>query len=127
MSTALLNHAALKRYILARATIKLPHWDCQRVSGEAITFYESFLASRLQHLVRNACTESTVPGDDDSTGLLIRSTVRRKLLELLQDTIRWAKIVHVEDDALDHLEGELIEKIDKDLKFHPTGVKTFKP
>ena len=127
MATALLNHAALKRFILARVKAKRSYWDCQRVSGEAVTFYEGFMASRMRNLIRNAGTESTVPGEKDAMGLLVRSTVRRKLLELLQDTIRWAKITQIHDDALEHLEGELIEKIDKDINYHPTGVKTFKP
>lgn len=128
MSNALLNHTALKRYIVDRIKAKRSFWDCPRVSADAVQFYEAFVSSRLRELVRKASTSGTVPADDDTPkDLLVRGAVRRKVMQTLQDQITWAKITRIDDDPLDHLTVELVEKIDGDIQYHPTNVKTFNP
>jgi hypothetical protein len=59
--------------------------------------------------------------------LLVRGTVRTRLLGGLQEAVRWARIVKVEEIALDSIEEDLRERILADIRNQPTGCKTFKP
>lgn len=123
----LLNRAATKRFILERIKATRPHWLCDRVSGEAYDFYEGFIGQEIRRMVHDPAKAGVSADELPGQSLLVRGTVRTRLLGGLHEAVRWARIVKIDQIALDSIEEDLRQRILADIRNHPTGCKTFKP
>ena len=118
-----INKSALKEFILQKIRKIRPYWKCNRVSGSVASLYNH----RLEVIILNH--EKIEKNDSQrEANLIVKSKVKRRMLEVHNKNHPWFKTVSVSDAALDFVELELEKIIIHSIETHPCGLgSTFKP
>lgn len=113
------NQKALKQFILAKCKQVRSGWELSRVSKEALDHFEMVAAQLVRRF------EMTPTDRYAEASLLVRKTVKTKLLEGHKERFPWVKCVSVNDDAITRVEIELERLITNAVSSHPSKGKTF--
>jgi hypothetical protein len=123
---SVLNKAATKQFILDQVKKIRVGWNCTRVAGEALDFYESHLESLIRGV---PIVDLALPVEEpEGDSLLVRSTVKHKVIEMARRRLTWIKCaLKVDERILYYIESKLRAKIKGDVSSHPSIGQTFKP
>jgi hypothetical protein len=126
--SSVLNKAVTKQFILDAAKKLKPAWNCTRVAGEALDFYETHLETLIRGVPMVDLDLAPFGEPPEGSTLLVRSTVKHRVIEMARRKLTWVKFVlKIDDRVLYYIEAKLRARIKADVQSHPSIGQTFKP
>jgi len=125
---SVLNKAATKQFILDQVKKIRVGWNCTRVAGVALEFYETHLETLIRGLPLTDVDLSPFGDRPEGDTLLVRSVVRHRVIEMARRKLTWIKaVLKIDERVLNYIETKLRGRIYADVQSHPSIGQTFKP